>query len=67
MYYGANEDDLFRRAASFVHKILKGAKPANLPVEKANRFRLGINLKAAKEIGVTISPEFLMRADTVIK
>lgn len=67
MYYGANEDDLFRRAASFVDKILKGAKPAELPVAKANQFRLGINLKAAKEIGVTISPEFLIRADTVIK
>ena len=65
--YGPNRADLYRRAAYYVDKILKGAKPSDLPVEQATKFELVINLKAAIEIGVTISPDVLMWADRVIK
>jgi putative tryptophan/tyrosine transport system substrate-binding protein len=67
MYYGTNYNDLFRRAATYVDKILKGAKPADLPVEQPTKFEFIINLKAAKQIGLTISPKVLARADRVIK
>src|SRR4026207_2471358 len=67
MFYGVDYDDLFRRAAVYVDKILKGAKPADLPVEQASKFEFVINLKAAKQIGLTLSPDFLARANRVIK
>ena len=67
MYYGADFDDLFRRSAHYVDKVLKGAKPADLPVQQATKFDFVINLKAAKQIDLTLSPEFLSRANQVIK
>jgi ABC-type uncharacterized transport system substrate-binding protein len=67
MSYGVDFDDLYRRAAVYVDKILKGAKPADLPVQQATKFEFVINLKAAKQIGLTLSPEFLSRANKVIK
>jgi putative tryptophan/tyrosine transport system substrate-binding protein len=67
MSYGVDHDDLSRRAAVYVDKILKGAKPADLPVQQATKFEFVINLKAAKQIGLTLSPEFLSRANKVIK
>jgi putative tryptophan/tyrosine transport system substrate-binding protein len=67
MFYGADYDDLYRRTAVYLDKILKGAKPADLPVQQATKFEFVINLKAAKQIGLTFSPEFLSRANQVIK
>jgi putative ABC transport system substrate-binding protein len=67
MSYGVDFDDLFRRAAVYVDKILKGAKPADLPVQQATKFEFVINLKAAKQIGLTIPPDVLARANRVIK
>jgi putative ABC transport system substrate-binding protein len=67
MAYAVNYTDLYLRAASLVDKIIKGAKPANIPIEQPTRFELVINVKTAKTLGLTVPPSLLSRADEVIE
>jgi len=67
MSYGADDSERFKRVAVFVDKVLKGTKPADIPVEQPTKFEFIINLKAAKQIGLTIPPNVLARADRVIR
>ena len=67
MSFGPDRADLWRRGAIYVDKVLKGAKPADLPVQQPTKFELTINLKTAKALGIKIAESFLLRADTVIE
>ena len=67
MSYGPNLGDLYRRSARYLHKILHGAKPADLPIEQPTKFELAVNLKTAKALGITIPESILLQADVVIR
>ena len=67
MSYGPNQTDMFRRTATYVDKIFRGANPSHLPVEQASKFEMVVNLKTSKALGITVPPTLLARADEVIE